>query len=153
MKSKGIAVALTVIIVVAASYTAIWSYNQQIESDAKALKLRVTDFHVDDPSVLVWGVVGWSFNVTIENYGTTNASNVQLYVIMVNNETNTNLWNYNTTIDAVQAGSQKIVHGDVLADMGSWNSYILNHVPNPKNVVAFNASLAVGSKLVAQKII
>ncbi len=153
MKFKRIAAALTVILIVAAAYTAIWSYDQQIESDSKALKLRVTDFYVDDPTVIVWGAVGWSFNVTIENYGITNASNVQLYVTMVNNETNTNLWNYNTTIDNVQAGSQKMVHGDVLTDMGSWNSYLLNHVPNPKNVVAFNASLVVGSKLVAQKII
>lgn len=153
MKLKALAIALAVVIIVAASYTAIWSYNQWLESDAKALKLRVIDFSIDEPSVLVWNEVYWSFNVTIENYGVANASNVVLYVTMINNETNTNLWGYNKTFDLVPAGSQKRVSDGVLTDMGSWNAWVQNHVPNPKNIVAVNASIVVDNKIVSQKII
>lgn len=153
MKADKVAVALAIALVVVASLVALWAYNRQLALEAGVLKLQITNFSVDYPSVFSWGPVYWRFNATISNYGAKDASNVTLCVAMVNNETNTKLWNYTTQFD-LAAGAQKRISEGAQTDMTAWNAWAEKfNVENPKIIVFYNASLIVDNRLIAQKII
>jgi hypothetical protein len=151
MRLKIIAVVLSIVVAVSLGLLA---YDRISQANGEKPKIRVSNFSVADPDVLAWGWVYWRFNVTIENYGNLDANNVTLRVTMINNETKTNLWNYSTDFEIIQAGTQKNISQGVQTDMIAWYAWFEKFsVERPQNVVFYNASILLGNKIIDEKIV
>ena len=123
-----IAIIVSIAILVIGLLASIWQqpYPQKIT------KAKIIDFTVDwgslPPIVGVTMVI--SFNITVQNIGTENISNLNVDVKMLSNETNTNIEEYlyyyeqNFTLDSGQTTSTKI---DFFVDLNAQQQMINSH--------------------------
>ena len=153
MKAKVLAVLLSAIITISVAgcltYYTITIHSNQ---NATIIDVKITDLSVANPDVLVWDFVSWSFNVSIQNFGNRNASDIALYVSMVHNTTKTELWNYTTALETMPAGDQVTLSGKAFTGMTAWDAWA-EKFPIDRGTVFYNATLVYDNRILDEKIV
>jgi hypothetical protein len=146
-------IAIFLVVIIALPVASILLYTHLTFSDNEAPKnLKITDFTIAHPDVLVWGYVYWRFNVTVQNWENQGVSGITLEVRMLNDETKTVLWNYTEVLGTLRVGEKRVIAGNASTNMDAWEAYMARYkVESPKNITSFHALLTFGTLTIDER--